>query len=40
MEELLDLKFYIEQGRYAEALNLIGEMEERKKELPGHGMFL
>jgi pentatricopeptide repeat protein len=29
MEELFELKAYIEQGRYAEALQLIAEMEER-----------
>ena len=32
MEELLQLRTYIEQGRYADALNLIGEMEEMSKD--------
>ena len=32
MEELLELKTYIEQGRYAEALTLIGELEEMSRE--------
>lgn len=32
MEELLELKSYIEQGRYAKALALIGEMEEMSKD--------
>lgn len=32
MEELFDLKAYIEQGQYAEALRLIEEMEELSKD--------
>ena len=32
MEELLELKKHIEQGHYAEALNLIGEMEEMSRD--------
>ncbi len=32
MEELFELKAYIEQGRYAEALRLIEEMEEMSKD--------
>lgn len=32
MEELLELKTYIEQGNYSEALTLIGEMEEMSKD--------
>ncbi|QTA86180.1 DUF29 family protein [Desulfonema magnum] len=32
MEELLELKTYITQGNYAEALNLIGEMEEMSRD--------
>jgi transcriptional antiterminator len=32
MEELFELKDYIEQGRYAEALQLIEEMEEMSKD--------
>ena len=32
MEELLELRAYIEQGRYAEALALIGEMEEMSRD--------
>jgi len=32
MEELLQLRTYIEQGRYADALKLIGEMEEMSKD--------
>ncbi len=32
MEELLELKAYVEQGNYAEALTLIGEMEEMSKD--------
>ena len=32
MEELIELKAYIEQGNYAEALNLIGEMEEMSRD--------
>ena len=32
MEELFELRSYIEQGRYAEALNLIGEMEEMSRD--------
>ena len=32
MEELFELKAYIEQGRYAEALQLIEEMEEMSKD--------
>ena len=32
MEELLELRQYIEQGRYADALVLIGEMEEMSRD--------
>lgn len=32
MEELLELRTYIEQQRYADALALIGEMEEMSKD--------
>lgn len=32
MEELLELRTHIEQGRYAEALALIGEMEEMSRD--------
>ena len=32
MEELLELRTYVEQGRYAEALVLIGEMEEMSRD--------
>src|SRR5262245_11407934 len=32
MEELLELRAYIEQGRYAEALVLLGEMEEMSRD--------
>jgi len=32
MEELLELKAYLEQGRYSEALALIGEMEEMSRD--------
>jgi tetratricopeptide (TPR) repeat protein len=32
MEELFELKAYIEQGRYAEALQLVEEMEEMAKD--------
>lgn len=32
MEELLELRAYLEQGRYAEALVLIGEMEEMSRD--------
>ena len=32
MEELLELRKHIEQGHYAEALNLIGEMEEMSRD--------
>jgi hypothetical protein len=32
MEELLELRAHIEQGRYAEALALIGEMEEMSRD--------
>jgi hypothetical protein len=32
MEELLELEEYIKQGNYAEALALIGEMEEMSRE--------
>ncbi len=32
MEELLELRQYIQQKRYTEALNLIGEMEEMSRE--------
>jgi hypothetical protein len=32
MEELLELRAHIEQGRYTEALALIGEMEEMSRD--------
>jgi len=32
MEELFELKAYIEEGRYAEALQLVAEMEEMAKD--------
>ena len=32
MEELLELRSHIEKGRYAEALALIGEMEEMSRD--------
>ena len=32
MEELFELKAHIEQGRYIEALTLIGEMEEMGRD--------
>jgi hypothetical protein len=32
MEELMELREYIEQGRYADALVLIGEMEEMSRD--------
>lgn len=32
MEELFELQAYIEQGRYAEALQLVEEMEEMAKD--------
>ena len=32
MEELYELKNYMEQGRYTEALTLIGEMEEMSRD--------
>ena len=32
MDELLELRTHIEQGRYAEALTLIGEMEEMSRD--------
>ena len=32
MEELFELRSYIQQGNYADALNLIGEMEEMSKD--------
>ncbi len=32
MEELLELRRYVEQQRYAEALALIAEMEEMSRE--------
>jgi hypothetical protein len=32
MEELIELRAHIEQGRYAEALTLIGEMEEMSRD--------
>jgi Domain of unknown function DUF29 len=32
MDELLELRAHIEQGRYAEALALIGEMEEMSRD--------
>ena len=32
MEELHELRTYIEQGHYDDALNLIGEMEEMSKD--------
>jgi hypothetical protein len=38
VEELMELKAHIEQGRYAEALALIGEMEEMSREDKAHKM--
>lgn len=32
MEELLELREHIQQGRYAEALTLVGEMEEMSRD--------
>jgi hypothetical protein len=32
MEELVDLRTYIEQGRYADALHLLGDMDEMSRE--------
>jgi len=32
MEELFELKNFVEQGKYAEALTLIGEMEEMSRD--------
>ncbi len=32
MEELLELRSYIQQGNYAAALNLLGEMEEMSRD--------
>jgi hypothetical protein len=32
MEELLELRAHIEQGRYAEALAWLGEMEEMSRD--------
>jgi hypothetical protein len=32
MEELYEIRSCIEQGRYAEALNLLGEVEEMSKD--------
>jgi hypothetical protein len=32
MEELMELRQYVEQGRYADALVLIGEMEEMSRD--------
>jgi len=32
MEEIFELRNYIEQGQYNEALNLIGEMEEMSRD--------
>jgi hypothetical protein len=32
MEELMELRHYVEQGRYADALVLIGEMEEMSRD--------
>jgi len=32
MEELYELRSYIEQGRYADALVLLGEMEEMSRD--------
>jgi hypothetical protein len=32
MEELMELRSYIEQGRYGEALILLGEMEEMSRD--------
>jgi hypothetical protein len=42
MEELMELREYIEQGRYADALVLIGEMEEmsRDDEINKFGSYL
>jgi len=32
MEELIELRTYIEQGRYADALTLVGEMDEMSRD--------
>ena len=38
MEELREIRTFLEQGRYAEALALVGEMEEMRKIVrPDHG---
>ena len=39
MEELFELKAYIEQQRYADALALIGEMEEMSKDDKIHKIY-
>lgn len=39
MEELLELRRYIEQQRYAEALDLIAEMEEMSREDKVHKIY-
>jgi primase-polymerase (primpol)-like protein len=39
MEELLELRHYIEQQRYPEALNLLAEMEEMSREDKLHKMY-
>lgn len=39
MEELFELRTYIEQQRYADALALIGEMEEMSKEDKIHKIY-
>jgi hypothetical protein len=39
MEELLELRHYIEQQRYSEALGLIAEMEEMSREDKIHKIY-
>ena len=39
MEELLELRTHIQQGNYAAALNLLGEMEEMSRDDKIHKIF-
>jgi len=32
MEELVELRTYLEQGRYTDALTLVGEMDEMSRD--------
>lgn len=32
MEELVELRIYLEQGRYTDALTLVGEMDEMSRD--------